>query len=293
MCLIAFAIDADPGCPLLIAGNRDEFLDRPTAPLHRWALPGGTEVVAGRDLRDGGTWLGVSASGRVAMLTNVRDAQPGPGRRSRGELPTRWLQGDLDWPAMVDTLDPAAYGGFNLVIGDMRARLWAWLGNRDPEHPHEAARPQLHTRRLAAGVYGLSNASLDTPWPKTVQLRQAVQAALQPAARRDDSGAWLPPLSRALGNGQPVAEQDLPSTGVPRELERSLSSAFVHMPERQYGTRSSLLLRATPAAGGPEEGAASGAAWSVDVHEWTHHTSRPTDWSLGAARSESLRWRGP
>ncbi|MDP2263807.1 MAG: NRDE family protein [Hydrogenophaga sp.] len=289
MCLIAFAIDADAACPLLIASNRDEFLDRPTAPLHRWALPGGEQVVAGRDLRDGGTWLGVSASGRVAMLTNVRDAQPGPGRRSRGELPTRWLQGDLEWPAMVETLDPADYGGFNLVIGDVRTRLWAWVGNRDPEYPHQAARPQLHTRRLAPGVYGLSNASLDTPWPKTVQLRQAVQDALLPAARRDDARTWLKPLSRALGSGEPVAEQDMPSTGAPRELERSLSSAFVRMPERGYGTRSSLVLRATAPVDGLAGGAASEASWSVDVHEWTH-TPAVTDWSLGAARSETLRW---
>ena len=84
MCLIAFAIDASPACPLLIAANRDEFLDRPTAPLHRWTLPDGTSVVAGRDLRDGGTWLGVSETGRVAMLTNVRSVQIGSGQRSRG-----------------------------------------------------------------------------------------------------------------------------------------------------------------------------------------------------------------
>ena len=104
MCLIAFAIDASPACPLLIAANRDEFLDRPTAPLHRWTLPEGASVVAGRDLRDGGTWLGVSETGRVAMLTNVRSVQAGPGQRSRGELATRWLDGGLSWEALLEDL---------------------------------------------------------------------------------------------------------------------------------------------------------------------------------------------
>jgi hypothetical protein len=93
MCLIAFAIDAAPDCPLLIAANRDEFFDRPTAALHRWAEDGQAGIWAGRDLRDGGTWLGVSESGRVAMLTNVRSTRAGPGARSRGELATGWLQG--------------------------------------------------------------------------------------------------------------------------------------------------------------------------------------------------------
>ena len=125
MCLIAFAIDADPACPLLIAANRDEFFDRPTEPLHRWALPDGSFVMAGRDLRDGGTWLGVGENGRVAMLTNVRSAHPGPGRRSRGELPARWLQADIDAEDLFAGIDPAQYGGFNLIVGDFQSGVWA------------------------------------------------------------------------------------------------------------------------------------------------------------------------
>jgi hypothetical protein len=87
MCLIAFAIDTDPALPLLLAANRDEFFERPTEPMHRWSLPDGTAVVAGRDLRDGGTWLGVSEAGRVAMLTNVRSAHPGPGDAAAASCP--------------------------------------------------------------------------------------------------------------------------------------------------------------------------------------------------------------
>ena len=89
MCLIAFAIGAKPNIPLLIASNRDEFYDRPTEPLHRWILPNGMAVTGGRDLRDGGTWLGLSDGGRVAMLTNVRSVHMAPAARSRGALANR------------------------------------------------------------------------------------------------------------------------------------------------------------------------------------------------------------
>ena len=104
MCLIAFALDALPGCPLLVAANRDEHFDRPTQPLHAWALPNGTQVVAGRDLHAGGTWLGITPAGRVAMLTNVREAQLGNAPQSRGELVTAWLRSNPAVPGRVATL---------------------------------------------------------------------------------------------------------------------------------------------------------------------------------------------
>ena len=111
MCLIAFALGVVPGHPLLIASNRDEHLDRPTLPLHAWQLANGTPVVAGRDQHAGGTWLGVTPQGRVAMLTNVRQTHAGPGPRSRGELVTRWLQGHgallAEDRALLEELAPA------------------------------------------------------------------------------------------------------------------------------------------------------------------------------------------
>src|SRR5690606_41054532 len=103
MCLIAFAIEPGPTCALLLASNRDEAMDRPTAPLHRWALPNGMDVIGGRDLRDGGTWLGVNAAGRVAMITNVREAQPEPASRSRGELANLWLAGEMGWAQLRES----------------------------------------------------------------------------------------------------------------------------------------------------------------------------------------------
>ncbi|MGE0350414.1 NRDE family protein [Hydrogenophaga sp.] len=280
MCLIAFALHTDPACPLLIAANRDEFLDRPTAALHRWALPDGTEIVAGRDLRDGGTWLGLSPGGRVAMLTNVRQSQAGPGARSRGELVTRWLQGGDDVDGLAETIDPGAYGGFNLVVGDFHRASWSWLSNRDPQHPHEQRTPKLHRQALGAGLYGLSNASLDTPWPKTVRLKQALGESLARLQSPED-GIWMHPLAAHLTEAAPAAPGDLPQTGVPPDMERALSSPFVRMSDRAYGTRSSLVVRALPRA----------QAWDVQMDEWTHDHKAPLA-RLDAARHrrETLIW---
>lgn len=274
MCLIAFAIGVDPAQPLLLAANRDEYFERPTEPLHRWTLPDGTGVVAGRDLRDGGTWLGVSESGRVAMLTNVRSAHPGSGRRSRGELTTRWLSESTGWEQLLAGIDPADYGGFNLVVGDLRNGFWAWVGNRDPKMPHDELPSPLHHRLLTPGVYGLSNAALDTPWPKTLRLKQALQTALAEAADVQ------PPLVAALADGDTQPMDDLPGTGVPAEIERALSSPFVDMADRGYGTRSSLLVRVSHSVQG----------WRADLTEWTHAPSaaRPHRWNDQAPRTLSL-----
>lgn len=288
MCLIAFAIDASPGCPLLLAANRDEFFERPTARLHRWSLPDGTVVLAGRDLRDGGTWLGVSETGRIAMLTNVRSGEPGSGSRSRGELPLRWLQSDLSSAELHAGVDPGAYGGFNLVVGDLRQRTWAWLSNCDPEHPHQDQGESLHERRLAPGVYGLSNASLDTPWPKSTRLKSAVVESLEGMGNVESETAWMQPLTRVLSDRATAADEALPDTGVPLDGERLLSSPFVSMTERSYGTRSSALLRVTPA-----HATQAPAGWLLEMHEWAHTPESPTSphgWSGVNLRQELLLW---
>lgn len=281
MCLIAFAIDADPACPLLIAANRDEFFDRPTEPLHRWALPDGSTVLAGRDLRDGGTWLGVGENGRVAMLTNVRSAQPGPGRRSRGELPARWLQAHTHADELIVDIDPAEYGGFNLIVGDFRSGFWAWITNRDPLQPHHDGDAALHSQRLAPGIYGVSNAALDTPWPKTQRLKSAVGQALGAPSRQEQHRV----LSEALADRSSVVAQSLPQTGVPPDIERALSSPFVDMIGRGYGTRSSLIasVRRHGNAGGP---------WQVQLDEWTHRSNGANQhrWSGNERRTHQLVW---
>ncbi len=274
MCLIAFAIGAHPACPLLLAGNRDEFFDRPTEPLHRWPDSAAVGIWAGRDRRDGGTWLGVSETGRVALLTNVRSASPGLAARSRGELATRWLRGDADADTFARELDPAAYGGFNLVVGDLRRGAWTWLCNRNPADPHADTAANLHRQTLAPGLYGLSNAVLDTPWPKTRRLKSALARAVQQADAQDP---WRAPLEAALADDRTQEPEDLPATGVAADWERALSSPFVRTPERGYGTRSSLILRVLTGDRGQR----------VDLHEWTHS---PAGWSTQGPVHHQLAW---
>jgi len=271
MCLIAFALDGRADVPLLLAANRDEFFDRPTVGLHRWPLPDGTQVLAGRDLREGGTWLGVSTSGRVAMLTNVRSADMPAASRSRGELATHWLgEGFADTQALAQAIDPKAYGGFNLVVGDLRQGRWSFISNRDPADPHGHRAPALWQQTLGPGVYGLSNASLNSDWPKTRLLRSALEVALEQA--HGPAGTWQQTLQQALGKRLRIDDSALPHTGVDQDLEHGLASPFVHMPERGYGTRSSLIMGVWR----------SGPQWTLAMDEWRHED--------GAALSSGPLW---
>ena len=250
MCLIAFALHTSPQVGLLLAANRDEALDRPTLPLHRWHTPTGVSVIGGRDGRDHGTWLACAgpdapphAANRVAMLTNVRHGQDTtPWPRSRGELPLLWLNGTpLD--TLISQLDPHAYGAFNLVVGNVATGQWHWLTNRDAQH-----RTTLHCQALPPGVYGLSNAGLNTPWPKTVALRTALENAL-PAWHTDHPPQHLQyeeaeaTLWAKLADRHIWPDADLPQTQVPMAWERALSAIWVDHPPT-YGTRTSALLSA-------------------------------------------------
>ncbi|MGQ2980509.1 MAG: NRDE family protein [Polaromonas sp.] len=248
MCLIAFAIGASQRWPLVIAANRDEFLDRPTLPLARWTSEAGTGIFSGRDLRAGGSWMGLTAAGRIAMLTNVRGPASLTGDRSRGELVTRWLDSETDAATFMADIDGPAYGGFNLVLGDVHTAAWHWLSNKPG--------PGLESRVLPPGVYGLSNGALDTPWPKTLGLKKALHSALS----APDAQALEIELIAALRDRRRAGREDLPSTGVPLALEEALSSAFVDFPEHGYGTRCSTVLVASAVSGG----------WDLALQEVTH-----------------------
>lgn len=220
MCLIVFAWRPGHALPLLVAANRDEFYARPAAALAPWDdVPG---LVAGRDLQAGGTWLGLGANGRFAALTNVRDPGSPAGSASRGELVTGYLSG-TDMPSsFIDTLAPrlGEFSGFNLLLG-APGELWHF-------NPHEQA-----ARQLGEGVYGLSNSSLDTPWPKLRRARQALAERLQ--APYDEEA-----LLALLADRNRPEDHELPQTGIGLDGERLLSSVFIE--SAAYGTRASTLV---------------------------------------------------
>lgn len=257
MCLIAFAIGVSLDWPLVVAANRDEFLERPTAPLAAWTTADGQLIYSGRDLRAGGTWLGATPNGRVAFLTNVRDGLAASGPKSRGDLVMRWLTTQDDADTLIRSLGHGAdYAGFNLVVGDLASGHWTWLSNRG------AADERLQVKALSPGVYGLSNGALNTPWPKTTQLAAVLTDAMTTPSKQGNAESIARPLWAALANRTRAPDAALPNTGVPHALEVGLSSAFVDVAGRvggDYGTRCSTLLMARALPGD--------AALTLDIEE--------------------------
>ncbi|KAF1029835.1 MAG: hypothetical protein GAK40_00305 [Burkholderia plantarii] len=238
MCLIVFdwQPEATEGPVLTLAANREEFFRRTSAPLAWWEdRPG---VLAGRDLEGGGTWLGVSRSGRFAALTNYRapfDIRAGA--PTRGKLVSDFLGGanvaPLDYLAGIAST-AAIYNGFNLLVGDCRRRELAWYCNRPAEPDTPVAAPVL----VEPGVHGLSNARFDTPWPKVVHKRTGLGTLLT-----DDALPSLDALIDLMRDTRVADDDVLPRTGIALERERALSAAFIETPE--YGTRSTTALRVT------------------------------------------------
>jgi uncharacterized protein with NRDE domain len=225
MCLILIAYRTHPRYDLLVAANRDEFHDRPTAPLAFW--DDSPQVLAGRDLKEGGTWLGITRAGRFAALTNYRDpSRVLPNAPSRGRLVSDYLQGAESAHHYLDRLMARAdgYNGFNLLLGDAEGLYYC--SNRAGG-----------VRALPPGLYGLSNHLLDTPWPKLERGRRALGRLL-------DHGSDPTPeaLLDMLADRTPAPDAELPHTGVPLEWERWLSPIFIDAPG--YGTRSSTVLLA-------------------------------------------------
>lgn len=226
MCVIFVAWQVHPGCPLIVAANRDEFHERPTESVHWWASE--PELLAGRDARSGGTWLGVTRTGRFAAVTNYRGPDEAAGSISRGELPVRFLLGTDSAEDYATGVAAAGdqYAGFSLLASDGE-QLW-YVSNRGDGAP----------RAVEPGFHGLSNANLDTPWPKVEAGRAAFAEAV--GADPDPLGeAGAARYLRLLRNAD-LASAELPDTGFSEEMERGLSSIFVDLPG--YGTRSSTVL---------------------------------------------------
>jgi uncharacterized protein with NRDE domain len=230
MCLTAIALDQSRRFPLVIAANRDEFFKRPAARLSWWSPGNGQpDILGGRDLEAGGTWLGLTAKGRLGLITNVRGpAHKDPSAPSRGSIVTRWLAGDLTPDRFWMHTALSGYNGFNLVAADFQRGECFFASNLD-------ALPQ----RLERGVYGLSNATLDTPWPKVQLLKDRMREALDACESVDELSSAL---FDALADRTPAPDSLLPSTGVPLDLERALSPAFIRTEDGAYGTRCSTLV---------------------------------------------------
>lgn len=219
MCLIAFAWRAHPDYRLIVAANRDEFHSRPTADAHWW--PSHPDMLAGRDLQAGGTWLAVSKTGRFATITNYREQSfTRSNYHSRGELVTGFISGNRGPAQYSRDIDGADYAGFNLLTADEDSM--SYVSNRG-DSPTE----------LRSGIYGLSNASLDTPWSKLTRTRQRLTDLIQ--ADNVCESTLLQVLS-----DRETAIEDASSEHPSLERARAITAPFIVTED--YGTRCSTVL---------------------------------------------------
>lgn len=230
MCLVALALDKNRKFPLVIAANRDEYFERPTESLSWWTPESGEPaILGGRDVQSGGTWLGLTAQGRLGLITNVRDARlPFDDAPSRGQIVPNWLSAHETVDKFWMRTSIAGYNGFNLIAADFRLGECFWLTNSG-----------AYPRRLERGVYGLSNAALDTPWPKVVSLKDRVLDCVEQATGVDELASQL---FHALSVRTLADDSSLPKTGIELDKERQLSAAFIQSSDQTYGTRCSTLV---------------------------------------------------
>jgi uncharacterized protein with NRDE domain len=225
MCLLVLAWQAHPRYSLIVAANRDEFHERPTAAMSKWAAP--DDIIAGRDLRAGGTWLAVDRQRRFGIITNFRDMQPpAPGAPSRGSLIPAYLRNPNGAEAYLQQLEQTAgeYSGFNLLLTDQDS-LW-----------YASNRTAPSATRLSPGIYGLSNQFLDTPWPKL----QRVRRRFDPLVMQGNEIPEEELLALLADPTQAGVNEELPKTGLTPEWEQLLSSPFIR--NESYGTRCSSLV---------------------------------------------------
>jgi uncharacterized protein with NRDE domain len=264
MCLILFALKQHPRYPLVIAANRDEFYKRPSRNAHQWSDE--PEIFAGRDLEGGGTWLGINKKGEFSAVTNFRSGRSsGNAPKSRGELTRNYLSrpetiSSTDYLQQL-TRQQDQYQGFNLLSGS-KDRIF-YLSNRSSDG----------IKALNEGIFGLSNALLDTPWPKTETGKKALSSALQ-------THQQARPLAEALFSvmaDQTLADDtQLPDTGVGLSMERFLSPRF--LAGIDYGTRSSTVLLFDQHGG-------------IDFFERNFSASDSEEYSSTSAAPESRHFR--
>lgn len=221
MCLILFQYQQHTQYKLVVAANRDEFYGRPSEKAHFWEdYP---DILAGRDLQQMGTWLGVTKSGRFAGLTNFRDPSlPETGKISRGALVKDYLASDSPADQFLRALDSEAYTGFNVLLGNLDGLYYF-------------SNLQQELIEVPPGTHGLSNHLLNTPWPKVLKGKKRLEQYLEGVDEVDPDD-----LFELLHDTEQAADPHLPVSGVGLEFERILSPIFIKTPE--YGTRSATVL---------------------------------------------------
>jgi uncharacterized protein with NRDE domain len=222
MCLIFLSVNQHPTYSLIVAANRDEFYERKTAPADFWKDH--PHVLGGRDLEAGGTWMAMTKSGKISMITNYRDLKNLKSKApSRGQLVSDYLFEDVSPADYLKRIEPdkEKYNGFNLIVGSAN-ELW-YLSNYKPG-----------VEKISNGVHGLSNALLDTPWPKVVTGKKKFESLLMEKILQPDV------LFDMLMDEHIASDNQLPDTGVGLERERQLSAMFIKSPG--YGSRCSTIV---------------------------------------------------
>lgn len=300
MCLVLFGYDVHHKYSLVLIANRDEYYSRPTLPAAPWGGVGDAEdggdkqsgkdgtansdssnttaaaaVFGGRDGLRGGTWLGLSSSGKLAVVTNYRRGPEKTYPKSRGDLTSKFL---LTSPSASSSSSSMAtntaeeyvrdviaseeegaivgnvHGGFNLLVGDMigpKKELW-WASNRAAEEIPTSSRDKTNSstccrcccEKISPGIHGLSNHLLDTPWPKVRKGKDRLRALLSSEEISVDENALIDGLFDIMSDDEVVLNDgELPSTGIDAKVERSLSSIYISsLEEHGYGTRSSTVV---------------------------------------------------
>lgn len=242
MCVAFLIYKAHPRLLFLLAFNRDESLTRPTAPAHWW--PDHPHVWGGRDQEAGGTWLGITKTGRFALLTNFREVGARVDAISRGVLPLDFLTGDASPLEYLQGVNGESFNGFNLIVGDLCSGHMAYTSNR-------GAQPQ----EIGGGVIGVTNGLLQDKWPKVVRGEQQLREMLQGGEFDNGEVPWERIFGEVLSNREQVTDpRQLPRTGWLPESEQILSATYIdpiRMPTGAYGTRSQMCI-AVGADGGAE-----------------------------------------
>lgn len=220
MCLIVFAYKTHPKYKFILAANRDEFYSRPTSTAGWWSDK--SDILGGRDLKAKGTWMAIDKSGRFATVTNFRDIKNiKDGARSRGDLPVNFLEGNHTAKEYAEKVfgEGDQYNGFNLLALDRELSHVSNYGKK--------------VSILDAGIYGLSNALLDTPWPKVEKSKSLFQSKIKEDFELDE-------LIQLMQNTEVATDRELPPTGLPIEMERAVSAMCIRT--ENYGTCCSTAI---------------------------------------------------